>query len=298
MTPDDRLRDLLRRSEDGVRPDPIFLATLSRRLDQERHRRRSPWYRFMSSASPIATYGLVASLVVAVGFVSVLFLGLNGRRQDQGVGGSASPIAAATSTTGPASSPPSTQTLRTLCFIGSTSLPQPTACPLPAGTYSVAPFTPSFHFTLGEGWSNDVLDPTGGEVLTSTSSIFYMVNPQGGDNLSQVVAIGPGPDGVIAYLQQLPNVTTTPPVDVTLAGGSARQIDVSSTARNRFVFLTTAKDRLGGVGFGLNATTKARVLILQRSGATVVIVVSTASPQAFDATIAALQPVLDSIAWD
>ena len=200
------------------------------------------------------------------------------------------PTVAPTVAVTPSASP--TAAPAALCFSGASP------CALSPGTFTTAPFKPAFHFTLADGWSNDILDPTGGEVVDANGSIFWLAKPQGADQSGQTVTIGSTPAAVVTYLTKLAGVTVSTPVSVTIGGDAATQIDITSTVRNNFVLVTSGRDHPGGIGFGLHATTKARFLILSHAGTTITIVVSTESPSDFSSVIATVQPILDSIGWD
>jgi hypothetical protein len=187
-------------------------------------------------------------------------------------------------TSSPAPSAP--LVVKKLCFSGASS------CKLSAGRYTTAPSSAAFDLTVADGWSNDLLDPAGGEVTIATASIFWVVDPHGGDHVAQEIKIAKTTAAVVKYLQGLKGTSSTAPVDTTIGGAAATQIDVTSSARNNFVLLA------GHVGFGLHATTKARFIVVQRPDLVVTIIVSTDDPKQFDAVLNAVEPILASITWE
>lgn len=202
---------------------------------------------------------------------------------------SAAAVASASPTLTPTPAPSPSR----LCSVGSSP------CQLSPGVYTTAPSAAAFRFTLPAGWSNDLLDQGGGQVVTPDVvtpdiSIFWAVDPHGAtaDSPGDNVSIGKTTASVVAYLDKLPNTTATPPVDVTIGGLAGRQIDITSTQRNNFLLVA------GHVGLGMHATTKARFFVIQKGAIVVVVVVSVDAPTAFDAVVTQTQPIIGSIAWE
>lgn len=280
MLPDERLRDLLQRAEDQARPDPVFLERLFDDLGSHRRHRSSQWLQL---PRPVATFAALAPLVLVVAVVGILVLGIK-LRPGLDVGGQQSPA--------PVSLAP---VARQLCSAG---------CDLAAGTYTTAPMVPAFTFTIGGGWSNPLHDVTGDEIelLSPNGSqpapqMFWLVNAQGRNQSGQLVPLPPTADALISYLGQLSGATAGGPVSVIVDGAPARQMDLSSTAHNNFVLVTTSPSGAGGLVLPFQATTRARFVIVEKAGTTVTIVTLGDAGTGFDAAVAATEPILASIKW-
>jgi hypothetical protein len=192
------------------------------------------------------------------------------------------PSASATPAPTPVASP------EALCSVNQAS------CALAAGRYTTAPSKSSFDVTVGEGWTNERLDPGGGEIVSPAgTSVFWVVDPGFLRSRSgKYVQLGKTTGAVADYLTSLPNASASSPADATVGGVPATQVDVVPSKRNDFVLVS------GHVGFGAKEGTKSRYFIVPRNGHIAVIIVSTDGSTTLDEATAEVQPVLDSISWE
>ncbi len=206
---------------------------------------------------------------------------------------SAAPASSAppTSTPSPAASPSAAPTLVAspvpLC-----SSPTGPSCAIEAGAYTTTPSADAFRFAVPAGWSNDLLDPGGGELISPAgTSVFWVVDPGAATRSGKFIKVGRASSDIVDHLSSLPGATASSPVETTLGGLPATQLDVTPTRRDDFALVS------GHVGFGTKVGTRSRYFIVPRDGDVAVVIVSTDGSTTLDEATAEVQPVLDSIAW-
>lgn len=169
-------------------------------------------------------------------------------------------------------------------------------CPIAAGTYSSAPFEHPFTFTIdGDDWTNDRAWPHGGSMTKGGTDSFLWASGitvgRVGDTDSP---IGPTQQDFIDHLRKFTQFeVTATPVPVTVGGVSGLQVDVVATgeAPGLFVFPEDA--------FNLSAGEKVRFIVLDKEGATVVLMVESFKEATFDAFMTGVaQPILDGLTWE
>jgi hypothetical protein len=206
---------------------------------------------------------------------------------------SAAPAASSTPSLQASASPPASPTPAAsglaLCAMNGTP------CPLPAGTYSTAPFVHPFLVTIAGGWTNDRAWPHGGELANPSGKAYLQwgsgfisgTGPSGKD-----VAIGPTADAVLAYIQTFKGFAITPPAPITIGERTGRSVDISTKGTRADGLLRIPEDQ-----YNLAPGEKVRFMLFDVSGAAVVIMVDVPTEKDFAAETKAMQPVLDSIVW-
>jgi hypothetical protein len=213
------------------------------------------------------------------------------------------PSAAPSSSAGPA--PSSTPSLQASASPSASPTPAPsglslcatgsTPCPLPAGTYSTAPFVQPFLVTIAGGWINDRAWPHGGELASSSGKAYLQWGSgfiSGTGPSGKNVAIGPTADAVLAYMQSFEGFAMTASAPVTIGELTGRSVDISTKGTLAKGFLRIPEDQ-----YNLAPGEKVRFMVFDVSGAAVVIMVDVPTEKDFGAEIKAMQPVLDSIIW-
>ena len=209
-----------------------------------------------------------------------------------------SPSPAATPAPTPAPTPgPSATALCAKNQSGAASQP----CLLAPGTYSAAPFAPLFRFTIGPGWTNVGALAQAGEIAKagvkgSCPSIFTAYCGTAFDwNVGVTAAgtagdIGKTSDSLLAFFASQPLVKVSDPVPLTIGGMTGRSIDV--TLNKGFIEL-----KMGPTSLPFQSGHKVRVIVLDVSGAVVMLDVNVPTETEFPAELITLQPILDSITW-
>jgi hypothetical protein len=200
------------------------------------------------------------------------------------------PASAAAPSAEPSSAAPSTATgTGTLCAKGFET------CPIPAGTYSSAPFEHPFTFTIsGDDWTNDRNWVHGGSMTKAgANSFLWASGVVSGQVGGTAVEIGPMPADFIAHLRKFDGFTVSEPVPVTVDGVSGSQVDVLSNDIGAGGMFLLPED-----GFNLSPGEKTRFLVLNKDGATVILFVESFKAATFDAFMADVaQPLLDGLTW-
>jgi len=163
-------------------------------------------------------------------------------------------------------------------------------CALAPGTYSAAPFVPVFRFTIGTGWTDDLDGANSGQLQKGTTSVTgfgWATGITAGDGS----AIGTTVDALLAYFAAQPGITVSNPTSPTIGGMAARSIDF--TLSKGTIFFKAGKS---GGQFGTGE--KVRAIAVNVNGEVVLLTIEVFDPKSFDAQATAVQPVLDSIAWD
>jgi hypothetical protein len=200
------------------------------------------------------------------------------------------PASQAAPSTEPSSAAPSTATGDgALCAKGF----EP--CPIPAGTYSSAPFEHPFTFTIsGDDWTNDRNWPHGGSMTKAGANSFLWASGVVSGQVGGAAAeIGPTPADFIAHLGKFDGFTVSEPVPVTVDGVSGSQVDVLTNDVGAGGMFLLPED-----GFNLSPGEKTRFLVLDKGGATVILFVESLKAATFDAFMADVaQPILDGLTW-
>jgi hypothetical protein len=170
-----------------------------------------------------------------------------------------------------------------------------TPCQIPAGSYTAAPFVPNFSFAIAEPWQNDRAFADGGGIsLGSAGGIFWASQVSRGTVGGEEVAIGGSVDDFVSFLQRFEalGVTVSDPTPVTVDGVSGQQVDVATNEAEAPGLYLVAED-----AFNLVPGEKARFMVLEKDGETVLLIIDSFTTDGFDEWIATAQPVLDTIAW-
>lgn len=210
----------------------------------------------------------------------------------------ASPTVASTAATTPSPSvEPASASASTAAGVGKLCAKEHEVCPTPAGTYSSAPFEHPFTFTIdGDGWANDRAWPHGGSMTKGGSDSFLWASGitagrvDEGDDLQ----VGPTQQDFIDLLRKSTRLTVTPtPVLVTVGGVSGLQVDVEATGDLPGLFFFPED------AFNLRAGEKVRFIVLDKDGATVVLMVESFKEATFDAFMTDVaQPILGGLTWE
>jgi hypothetical protein len=170
-----------------------------------------------------------------------------------------------------------------------------TPCPVSAGTYSTTPFVHPFLVTIGDGWTNDRAWAHGGE-LADPSGLGYLqwgsgftggMGPSG-----KTIAIGPTGDGVLDHFRSFKDFTVSPVEDVTIGGKTGKAVDVTTNGAGQSGILQIPEDN-----YNLGPGEKVRLMVFDIDGSAVALMVDIPKAKDFDAEMAAMQPVLDTIVW-
>jgi len=206
---------------------------------------------------------------------------------------SPSPTQSPTPTPGSSASVLSTQSLGTsplaLCakdFNG---------CPVPAGTYSTAPFVHPFLVTIGAGWTNDRDWPHGGSLTSGSGGLLEWGSgfTGGTDPTGVPVTLKPTSDALLAYVRSVKGFTVAPEVPLTIGGKTGRSVDVSTNKTSADGLLDIPED-----SYNLGSGEKVRLIVFDVSDPSpLMIMVEVPMANDFVAAIAAMQPVLHSIVW-
>lgn len=167
-------------------------------------------------------------------------------------------------------------------------------CPLEAGTYSVAPFEPPFTFAVDAGWTNERAWPDAGGVSKGDGAFYWASGVEAGTVGSEEVEIGATVDDFVAFLASLEAIgmTVSEASEVTVDGAAGQQVDVESNDVDAPGLFSLDDDQ-----FNLVPDEKARFLVVERDGETVVFIIDAFTTDAFDSWIETAQPVVDSVSW-
>ena len=228
------------------------------------------------------------------------------------IAGCASPAASVAPTASLAASPSSAPTASASVDVGTAAPSSPAAsaasgdgelcaeefepCPIQAGTYTTSAFEHPFTFTIdGDGWTNDRNWPHGGSMTKAGVEAFLWASGVVSGNVDgETVDIGPAPADFIAHLGKFDGFTVSEPVPVTLDGVSGLQVDVLSNDVQAPGMFLLPED-----AFNLAPNEKARFLVLDKGGSTVILIVDAFDAATFDAFMADVgQPLLDGLTWE
>lgn len=194
----------------------------------------------------------------------------------------------ATPTAAPTPSPSvSSVAVMTLCATDQ----QP--CPIDAGTYSTAPFEPAFTFTVGDGWSSDRVFADGGQLSKGEAAFVWASGVKAGLVDGAEVVIGPTIADFIAHLERYKGFELSEPTETTVGGLSATQIDVTTKETNARGIYFVKEDRMN-----LAPGEKARFFLIDKDGATVILLLDAYHEAGFDAFTAETGSLLESLAWE
>ncbi len=195
----------------------------------------------------------------------------------------------ATPSPSPTASPSTAIATATLCAGGQSD----PSCELPPGTYSADPFKPGFTFTITEPWTNDRRYADGGGLSFGDAAFLWASGVSAGTVADSEVAIGPGPAGFVAFLGQFEGFTLSEPGPAVVDGVTGIQVDVETNGTAAPHFFQITDDV-----YNLDAGEKARFILLEKDGTTVIFMLDAFKAAGFDAFLAKGQPVLDSVAWE
>jgi|GEM_PF-5664551 hypothetical protein len=291
----DRLRQAIR-SEVAQEPQERGSAVFPRAVFAREHR---------FAAQAVGAAG-VAVILLVIGIVAGTFLG-GGQRV----------IEPAPSASPPRSSPsPSVQ-----ASAAPSPVPTPVGAVLAPGAFVTVAFAPHLRLTVPDGWVKTDDRPLGMRISPPGAGWLR----QGNGGLPAVIFDGIGaysrpvagpPDGgtlpvtgvgasakdLADWLSTRPQLTSTKPTKVTLAGTTAYELDFTlSPAAGGLcgipcVNLLNSADGSASYQFGIEGDWKVRAFLLEApDGTTMMITLDDVDGNGFDQELRAAQPVLDSI---
>ena len=168
-------------------------------------------------------------------------------------------------------------------------------CPLEPGTYSAAPFEPAFTFLLEDEWVNDIAVADAGALSQQMGGIFWTSGVTRGTVGGAGVTIEPTAGGFVAFLQSLSatGMTVSAPTPTTVDLVEGQQIDVATNDVRASGLYFAASDT-----FNLGPGEKARFIVLDHAGVTVVLVLEAFAEADFDQWLETVAPVVESISWE
>ncbi len=168
-------------------------------------------------------------------------------------------------------------------------------CPLEAGTYSSAPFEPAFTFTIDDDWLNDRAFADGGGISKETGGIYWASGVSGGTVAGEEVEIGASPEEFVAFLQTLEvaGMTVSEPTPASVDGVEGQQVDVAANDVEAPALYFIEEDQ-----FNLVANEKARFIVLEKDGETLILIIDSFTAADFDEWLATAEPVMESIRWE
>jgi len=168
-------------------------------------------------------------------------------------------------------------------------------CPLEPGTYSAAPFEPAFTFLLEDEWVNDIAVADAGALSQQMGGIFWTSGVTRGTVGVAGVTIEPTAGGFVAFLQSLSatGMTVSAPTPTTVDLVEGQQIDVATNDVRASGLYFAASDT-----FNLGPGEKARFIVLDHAGVTVVLVLEAFAEADFDQWLETVAPVVESISWE
>jgi len=250
---------------------------------------------------------LAAAVVLGFGVVVGGILGSRGSTGDHvGPSPTNSPFSSSSASPSPSASP--------------TPVPRVSGVALPAGPTTTTVLVPALRFSVPAGW-----------LMTDDQRLAYRISPvdagfgvmgDGAVDFDSVsVDVGPvagQPDGTIApvdgvgktsaalaaWLSTRPQLTATQPVQTTLAGRPAYQLDFALSPQAGDLCnipcanLLDSPDGGRSYRFGIEGPWKVRAYLLEApDGTTIMVTVEDVDGQGFDQELSAAQPILDSITF-
>ena len=107
------------------------------------------------------------------------------------------------------------------------------------------------------------------------------------------VAIGPGTAGFVAFLGQFKGFTVSAPGPAVVDGVTGIQVDVETNETAAHGMFQIKADV-----YNLDPGEKARFVMLEKDGTTVIFIIDAFKAAEFDAFLTKAQPVLDSVTWE
>lgn len=206
---------------------------------------------------------------------------------------SATPIPASPSAAASVAAGPSAAASTTVAGgLGKLCAKEYEGCAITAGTYAADPFTPAFTFEVEGDWVNDRAWPDGGGVSFPTGGLYWGSGMKSGRQNDKEVTFDSTIEGFAAYLRDFKGWEVSDADPVTIDGATAVAIDVASRDADGSGMYFVDKDQ-----FNLVPGEKARFLLLERDGTLVTFVIDAYKEADFDAVLARIQPVLDSVRW-
>ena len=196
---------------------------------------------------------------------------------------------AATASPSPTASASTAAAAATLCAGGQDD----PSCNLTPGTYSADPFKPGFTFTITEPWTNDRRYADGGSISMGDAAFLWASGVSAGTVADKEVTIGPGAAGFVAFLGQFKGFTVSAPAPAVVDGVTGIQVDVETNATAAPGMFQIKNDV-----FNLDAGEKARFVLLEKDGTTVIFIIDAFKAAGFDTFLTKAQPVFDSVTWE
>ena len=147
-------------------------------------------------------------------------------------------------------------------------------------------------FSVPAGWRNDRAYADGGGVSTSTGGFWWASGVKQGMVGDTSVKIAAGVDGFVSHLKSFKGFAVTDPVPVAVDGVKGVQVDVTTNDVVADGLYLVAED-----AFNLAPDEKARFIVLDKGGVTVLIILESFKTAGFDAWLDTTKPILDSIKW-
>jgi hypothetical protein len=297
MRRDRQVHDWIQADAPAQAPDRLRDAVRAE-LAQTRQEAASPV--FVRRATLVSGWGAAAAVVVVgLAFVGA---GLVGNR-----GSIATPLPSPTLVSTPSSSP-------------SVASPRPTpgGSLLPAGPFSTSAFTPGLRFTAPAGWvlgedrpDTLYLNPADAGVLRQADAALVFDGlavysepvagpPDGGP--TALAGVGTTAKDLATWLSARPQLVSSRPVQVTLAGRTAWQLDFRLSAEAGVMCGMPCVNLLnsanGAYQFGIEGPWRVRaVLVDAPDGTTVLITVNDVDGVGTATELRQAQPILDSMTF-
>lgn len=193
---------------------------------------------------------------------------------------------------------------------------------LPPGSSVTSAFVPPLRFTVPEGWVKSDDRPYGLRISPPGAGWLRLGNgglppvefdgiggysrplagpPDGGT--APVAGVGSTAKDLATWLSTRPQLTSTKPIKVTLAGRTAYQLDFSLSAAAGGLcgmpcvnLLNSSDEGSASYQFGIEGPWKVRAILLDApDGTTVMITLEDVDGNGFEQEVRAAQPILDSI---
>jgi hypothetical protein len=125
------------------------------------------------------------------------------------------------------------------------------------------------------------------------AAILWASGVTAGTVADKEVAIGPGTAGFVAFLGQFKGFTLSAPGPAVVDGVTGIQLDVETNGTAAPGMFQIKNDV-----FNLDAGEKARFVLLEKDGTTVIFIIDAFKAAGFDAFLTKAQPVFDSVTWE
>lgn len=257
----------------------------------------------MSPARAVLAAAVVLGFGVVVGGI------LGGR-------GSAGDHVGPSPTNPPASSPPAPPS----SSASPTSVPTVSGVPLAAGPTTTEALVPALQFTVPPGWlkTDDrrldyrIVPVDAGYGIMGDGSVYFdgvavSVGPVAGQpdgTITPVKGVGTTSAALATWLSTRPQLTATHPVQTTLAGRPAYQLDFALSPQAGDLCnipcanLLDSPDGRVSYRFGIEGPWKVRAYLLEApDGTTMMVTIDDVDGQGFDQEVSAAQPILDSMTF-